>query len=365
MPFSCFHHCNAGLSFSSRKPHGRAIYEAIVSNLGRPGETLSTEEGSRMRAWAFATAMQHARARYALETGVNQADPRLLSEPFIPEREFVYGIVPGPKDSPEDRRRAIAAAVLARYGASYLAARAAFVALLGHNFRGYRVTKPNEATMYPALGDMSTSKEHNFLARNGKRIPKFFRLLDPVLVNLGSPQWVRYELLGLPKLSFPPGANPPPLDVIARETYTVDPGLRTRHERIEILETDPGDENNAPRILAVFEKPHTPGVLVSSMNYPFWTSTKRHINIVVKEAAAKDHEIRTKALRLARKVVPGTTTFAVVQEDPNNPRHTGVYMPETSWPNIQTMGDVELIPLASDVAPLPEPFGDKPPVLPP
>lgn len=354
MPLSCFHHFCAGASFSSRKPHGRAIYEAIVSNLGRPGETLSTEEGTRMRAWAFATSMQHARARYALETGANQTDPRLLAEPFVAEREAVHGLTPGPNESFDDRRRAVAAARLARYGASHLAARAAFVALLGRSFRGYRDTRYDEAVVHPAVVDIDASVEHNFVPLDGATSPKLLRLIDPVLVNLGSPQWVRYEPVG--------GSA---FDVVEDERYMVDPGLSTRRERVKIDAVDPGSATVAPSVRAVFAKAHGAGTLLTSANYPYWTSTKRHVTIVLSEAAAKNPEIRARTMRLARRVVRGVCTFAVVQEDPNAPRYTGAFLSDTSWPSIQTMEDVELSPLNQEPGSLPESFGDEPPAFPP
>lgn len=335
--FSCFTPFGAGFAFSGAPSHGETIYRAMLSNLGAPTESLSTEEGTRMRAFCYANAMHFARVRYTLEHAGYQLDPLKVCE-MLPKRENEYGLVPSPYDSIDDRRAALAAKLLLPKGGWLNNIRTVLSTLLGDAFVQYIPTPFVDAVVSPPeCGDQPM----NFLTDG--RLPKLVRLLAPISTGLGSPQWVQYDEVELPVIPEQNSPTLPRQNLLVGDTLVVDPGHNVANERIEVFglrELVPG----VKELWTIFNQPHDADALASNSNYPYWLSTKRHNLCVLTSSAAADPETRRKTSNMLNILVRGVSTWSIVQEDPLNPGNTGVFLADTSGADTQTCENV-VIPL--------------------
>jgi hypothetical protein len=333
--FSCFTPFGAGFAFSGAPSHGETIFRSMISSLGAQTESLSTEEGTRMRAFCYATAMHLARVRYTLEHAGYQLDPLKVCE-MLPKREGEYGIVPGAYDSIDERRATLAARLLAPKGAAFNTVATALAILLGEDLRGYLPTPYADAVVAPAgIGDQPM----NMVSTN--ILPKLFSLAQSITTGLGSPQWVRYELVELPSIPDQNSPTLPPRNLLVGETVVLDVGNNVRHERCTIF----GLRELTPGVLEMWLIPtlaHDDGVPCTNWQYPYWLSTKRYNLIALAAAAAADPETRRKVNELMAKMQRAVSTWSIVQEDPLNPGHTGVFLADTSGADTQTCEDVVL-----------------------
>lgn len=300
-------------------------------------QSYSTEEGTRMRAFCYAQAMHAARVRYTLEHAGFQLDPLKVTE-MLPLREEEYGLIPGFNDSIDERRAALAARLLAPKGGWYNNIKNALLTLLGDSFVQYAPTTVGQAEVTPLLcGDQPMNLISN------QRLPKLIRLTPMISTGLGTPQWLRYQVVELEPIPDQRTPTLPPQNLLVGETLVVDPGHNVLHERCEVLdlrELVPGD----PEILLEITKPHAAGTLATNYFYPFWRSTKRYNIAVLEASAAATPETRRKVNELLEKMVRVVSTWSIAQEDPGNPLHTGVFVVGSSRLGTQTLGDVVLSP---------------------
>jgi hypothetical protein len=329
--FSAFTKFGNGFTFSSTPSHGERIYRNMISSIGV--QSLSTEEGTRMRAWCYAGAMMAARVRYTLEHAGYQLDPLKVTE-MLPLREAEYGIVPGPHDSIDDRRAVLAARILAQKGGDFNNIKNALLALLGDSFVQYIPTAYADAVVYPAnIGDQPM----NLVTPD--RLPKLLTIVPTISLGLGAPQWVQYEPVDLsPSV---PDADAQPTDVFVGETFTVEPGHNLLQERIEVLDV----RELVPGFLelqATFNNPHSAGTLATNMPYPYWLSTKRFNLAVLESSAAADAETRRKTNELLARMVRVVSTWDICQEDPLNPGFTGTFKVGVGPLGYQTIGSVTI-----------------------
>lgn len=333
--FSAFTPFGAGFCFSGAPSHGETIFRAMLSTLGAPTESLSTEEGTRMRAWCYATAMHLARVRYTLEHAGYQLDPLKVCE-MLALREGEYGIVPSPYDSIDDRRATLAARLLAPKGAAFNTVLTALALLLGMELRGYVPTPFIDAVVSPVnCGDQPMNMPPAAV------LPKLFRIAQPVVSDLGSPQWIRYELTEVPPIPDQQNPTLPPQNLLVGETVVLDVGNNARHERCEIF----GLRELTPGVLEMWlipTLPHDDGAPCTNFQYPWWNSSKRYNLIALEASAAADPETRRKVNELLARMMRGVSTWSIVQEDPSNPGHTGVFLADTSGSDTQTCEDVVL-----------------------
>jgi hypothetical protein len=326
--FSAFTPFGAGFAFSGAPSHGERIYRNMISLLGV--DSLSTEEGTRMRAFCYASAMNAARVRYTLEHAGYQLDPLKIVE-MLPLREAEYGLVPPPNDGIDARRAALAARMLAPKGGDFNNIKNALLTLLGDEFVQYVVTQYADAVLYPAaIGDQPM----NLVTPT--RQPRLLSLPNAISTGLGAAQWVRYDEVELPPV---PEVDAQPQQVYKGETYVVDPGNNLAIERIEVLdvrEVSPG----LPELRATFTKAHSSGTLCTNMPFPLWASTKRANLVVVSALAAADAETRRKINELLTRVVRAVSTWNIVQESPSTPNTTGIFTVGESPLGYQTIGNV-------------------------
>ncbi len=328
--FSAFTKFGNGFAFSGAPAHGETIFRSMISNIGV--ESLSTEEGTRMRAFCYAQAMQAARVLYTLEHAGYQLDPLKVCE-MLALREAEYGIIPGPNDSIDERRATLAARLLAPKGGAFNTIKNALITLLGDDFVQYIPTTYADSVLYPAsLGDQPM----NLAPAN--RLPKLLTIDTTISTGLGAPQWVVYTQRELAPV---PDSTVAPRQPLVGETFVIEPGHNTQHETVTILafrEQIPG----FLELQATFNNPHSAGVLASNIAYPYWLSTKR-LNLVVMEAlAATDAETRRKTNELMERMVRCVSTWYLVQESASVPGTTGTFRVGVSGLGPQTIGDVTI-----------------------
>lgn len=335
--FSCFTPFGGGFEFSGAPSHGETIFRMMLSALGAPLESYGTEEGTRMRAFCYAQAMHAARVLYTLEHAGFQLDPLKVCE-MLALREGEYGLIPGPYESIDDRRAALAARLLAPKGGWYNNIKNALITLLGAEFVGYVPTTYLDSERSPInCGDQPM----NLIPSS--RIPNLLTLLDGISTGLGSAKWVHYENVELPFIPTPIGETLPVTTLSVGDTIVVDAGNNAIVETVEITglrELTPG----VKELEGIFNRPHDPNAPAASVTFPYWRSTKRYNLAVLTSEAAADPETRRRVNELLERMVRAVSTWAIAQEDPANPGHTGVFQVGTSHINVQTLGDV-LVPL--------------------
>jgi hypothetical protein len=100
--------------------------------------------------------------------------------------------------------------------------------------------------------------------------------------------------------------------VVVGERVCVEPENPGAAEVVEILAATTID---GVRFLAAeFEKPHPLGTAATTRPTPIQFSTRRHILVVLKIAAAKRVETRRLVNEIMRSVIRGVTTWSVVHE---------------------------------------------------
>jgi len=327
--FSAFTPFGAGFAFSGAPSHGERIYRNMISLLGV--DSLSTEEGTRMRAFCYASAMNAARVRYTLEHAGYQLDPLKITE-MLPLREAEYGLVPGPNDSLDDRRAALAARLLAQKGGDFNNIKNALLALLGDSFVQYIPTAYVDAILYP----LNIGEQPMNLVTS--RLPKLLTITETI-VDVG-PQWVEYEPFTLPSV---PDVDAQPTGVYVGETFVVEPGQNLLQERITVT----GVRELIPGFLeleASFSNPHSAGALCTNMPFPMWCSTKRFNLVVTDTVTASTPEPRRKINELLARMVRAVSTWNIAQEDPTNPGFTGAFRVGVGPLGYQTIGSVTIPP---------------------
>lgn len=328
--FSAFTPFGAGFAFSGDQSHGERFFRQFLSLLGE--ESYSTAEGTRMRAWAYAWAMHLARVRYTLEHAGYQLDPLKVTE-MLPLREGEYGLIPGPYESIDARRAALAARMLVPKGGDVNNIRTTLRQLLGDAYVGYIPTAFFDAVLYPAaIGDQPM----NLVTPT--RQPKILNLMTNISLGLGAPQWVRYAFIELPAV---PEVDAQPKDVAKGETFAIDPGDNIALETITVLdlrELTPG----VLELQATFNNPHTTGAYMTNSPFPYWLSTKRFNLVVLEPIAAADAETRRKTNELLARMVRAVSTWNICQEDPTNPGFTGTFRVGVGRLGVQTIGNVAI-----------------------
>lgn len=292
---SCFTATGGLLAMSSKPSLAEQIYDSLANQYRDSG--ISIEPGSRTDCTMFAQAMGMARAQLAQEKGWNQILPTRVSD-LLDQREAEYGLVPGPQDTTDQRRAALAARKLLPGGASRNNVENALRALLGADFIAYRPTKHSEALLTPPS---SAGQPINFqLASTPAKLVTIGR--DISLIG-GGPQAVPYSKVEIP---VHPGLSPAAHYIAAGDKLVVDPGLPASEEVVIVT----ASATNS--FTAMFNKPHQSGALCTTQPWPHWSSTQRNSLIVVSAAAAVDPTKRKAVNDLMGRIARSVSTWAIV-----------------------------------------------------
>jgi hypothetical protein len=273
------------LAFSSAPPRGQSIYEAIVSMNG--GNFDDTFAGPMCAEW-YATAMAIARARDTLERAENQADPLAVHE-MLPVQEGMYGLAPGPTDSANDRRATLAARYAVALEPSQQNVTRALRVLLGDDFVAWvpnLVASPSPASIpaaqcKPANARFKTIILQGFVVGDNTQQRVAFRHEDGDSAELQD-----------------------------REVVVIDPGLSGIEEAVTVLGPPLGG-----MFVAQFAMTHAAGARGITSSFPNWSSFKKNSLVVVKRGRAHDPVLRAKVSDLLSRMLSGTSTWDVVQEN--------------------------------------------------
>lgn len=283
-------------------PIAERIYDDLVAGLG---DQVTLEEGSHLEGVLYALAIEAALANVEMRRAQAQRYAEEVSHQ-LPQREREYGLVPGTEDTTTDRRTALAARKLRPVTWTRAEIEAGLRTLLGSAFIAYRVPTAAEAVRYPTnLGDQPM----HLVPENVSR--KILRLESAVSFT-GIPQTVSYSLVGAPPgVTMQQGITP-----TVGDKFIVNPAHSSLAESITVTKVFP--EELPPALTATFVRPHAAGELLFTHCVPWWVSWRRHVLVVVTEAAAQDPEVRRKADDFMRRVVRSTTTWDIVYGTPTS-----------------------------------------------
>lgn len=273
------------LAFSSAPPRSESIYNSIVS---LNGGNFDDDFAGPINADWYATAMAVAAARDTLERAENQADP-LTVEEMLPVQESMYGLAPGPSDNLNMRRGVLAARYKVALEPSLQNVNQALRLLLGADFVAWvpnPIAAPSPDTIPLALCKAVTARA------------KTIQFVDRIIPT-GGLQPVRYKAV-----------SGDTLDLQDREVLTVDPGLNGIQESVTVI--------GAPAIglvMANFAHAHEAGAVAITGPFPNWTSFKKNSLVVVKNGRATDPLLRAKVNDLLSRMLSGTSTWDIVQEN--------------------------------------------------
>lgn len=273
------------LEFSSSPPRAQSIYESLVAMHG--GNIDDTFSGPLCAEW-YAHAMAAGAARDTLERAENQADPLTVHE-LLPVQEGMYGLSVGPVDSANTRRAALAARYMVALEPSQQNVSQALRLLLGVDFVAW---VPNPvASPSPTLIPAAMCKAV------GSRV-KTVTLLSGITNNT-TPQTVRYS-----------ATSGDAVDLQGQEVIIVDPGLSGIQEAVTVLSTPRGG-----LLTAQFSFAHAAGALAITQSFPNWSSFKKNSVVVVKNGRANDPVLRAKVNDLLSRMLSGTSTWDIVNEN--------------------------------------------------
>ena len=267
---------------------------------------ISTEPGSFLDDFAFSLAVMAAFAAQKLEQADQQRFARSTTD-LLSDQENEWGIVPNPMLNVWKRRRVLAARKKAARGAARGPLETVLQALLGDNYVGIHAMRLNEIGMFPAnMGDQPQSLQLPGIER------KLIKILPPVSINLGTPQWVAYQPVD-------------PLPHGSLHTLRIGDAVVAQPETLGITETvvvtDLSTDATvgsptfgSPTFQATFNGVHDPNVDGAVMPYGVWMSTQRSIIVVVRALAAIDPETRRQVHEQLVRTMPTVSTWSIVQQ---------------------------------------------------
>lgn len=292
MLFSVFSGFGA-FKFSSKPTHGQSIYDAMVA--AKVGG-FRLEPGDYAEAKVYAQAMGLARCRYTLERARNQQDPLKAIE-LLPHLEGDWGAIPSETDTLIVRQQNVAAKMRLPRGPRRENVETQLRAILGTDFLALRA---------PASADvLSQTPTTACFAR--PEIPyKVVQLTTPVTL-VGSPYACGY-------------AN---LDVTQGQVVlAVGDVLTVQPENAGLLEVVTVVGATATTFTATFQNAHDLHAIGTTQNYVNWTSTQRHVYVVVKATSSLDAEKVRRVHDWMSAVCRGVSSWSVVQ--PTTPGATTI-----------------------------------------
>lgn len=277
--YSAFSYFGA-LAYSSKRPHGEDIYEAMRDGMG---DTYETDFSGREQSRLYAQAVALADAQYQIDRAGNNITPSRALE-MLGKLESDYQIVPDPNSSINDRRAALVARWKISRGARRESVESALTSLLGTDFISYDTISDASFVASPAApGTVGV-----FTGPGATQ--KSFRLTPAISITAG-PIIVPYTAIG----------DRAPL---AGETYCVDPDPRSAAEQITIIAATP------TTITADFARAHEPGA-VAVRPHPLWISSQRYAVIRVTLSCAKDPVKRKRINELMARVARGVSQWSI------------------------------------------------------
>lgn len=291
---------------------------------------LSTQPGTFLDDFAFALAITATYAANKLEEADRQRFARTVSS-LLDEVEKDWGLQADPTLSFWQRKRRLAARKKAARGATRPSVETLLQTLLGDNYLGIHVTRPNEVVLFPAaLGDQPQNLQAPDIDRKLVRFPL------PITTGLGSPQWVAYQPVDPVD---PDGGH----TVRIGDSVVVQPETWAQTETVQVADVDVDQDGSSPTygsliFQATFAKAHDIGVIGSVQPYGVRASSQRCILVVIKSAAALDPETRRIVHEELGRALPTVTTWAIVEA--TGPMQAGPFILDQSPMNATPFGVV-------------------------
>jgi hypothetical protein len=301
--------------FTSKKPRPQPIYESIRD---AQGGTVTDDDDGLMPARHYAWAMRIAAAKATLERAKNQAEPLQVRD-LLPVQEGMYTLVPGPFETMQERRAALAAKYKLGLPGSFQNVQAQLMFILGADFVAYRPMPSTEAGQSP-----STPGTGPGTFKPATNRIKIVKITQSISTGLGAPQWVSFT-------NYFGDVNP----LQVGEEVVVEAGTIGWQEKVTVLGVKP------EQFQATFTRAHEPNSLATTAPFPYWLSTQRHHLVVVKNGRANDLELRRKVNELMAVVVRGSSTWDIVEANIGGTQ-VGPFIPGSGKPYITTIGTITL-----------------------
>ena len=297
MRFSAFN--GFGLAtFTGDEPRAETIYKAINIAVGA-GKAFDVSEGTDIEATNFADAIAVACAERSLHRARLNLAPETATEK-LPQHEAAFVVAPPVDATIAERRAVLAAKNLAARGSREEALTNTLRAVLGSDFVALYVSPQADVQKWPTT--VGGAPGHY----SRVDIPaKTIRLLEHIAPDFGvsGVATVPYENWDTSQADEL---------VVVGEKLVVECEIPGGAEVVTI--TAAAGEGTARTLTATFTKPHPLGCSATTRPTPLQLSTRRHILVVLKIAAAKRVETRRLVNEIMRSVIRGVTTWSVVHE---------------------------------------------------
>jgi hypothetical protein len=282
------------LDLTDAAPLAETIHDALWASLNAQGARnfAGPYHEARVKAWAIQLATAY-RGAQRVEA---QVDPQQAYE-LLPAREAEYGVVVPVTATLTDRRGTLAATIRLALGDTYSNVRQALVDLLGADFVGLREIANSELVVAPS--DPTTGPANFVLPGVARKTHKIPAGISTGIGGLNDNNYATVDGSPLTESNR----------FRAGEWVVIEPEIPGQAERALITHEDLISGANF-RVLAV--RSHEPGCLVTTMPFPYWTSTKRTCLVQLSPTAAVDPGLRRKVDLLMARVSRAVSTWAVV-----------------------------------------------------
>jgi hypothetical protein len=267
-----------GAEPSRAEPHYRSMENSVR-------DAWDVSEGTHVEASIYARSIALAAARATLRHALDQRRPMLAVE-MLSALEDTFGVTPTPGESDDARRRDVAARKLIARGSAPAALAAALSTLLGNDF--VKVVTSPRATFPTSPGDVG--------AWDDPAVPPRLFVLTSSVSSTGPVTFSYASQLG----------DSARLHVGDRMAVQIENPLLA--EAVTITAADEA----ASTATATFTHAHDLGASVRS-HAPLWTSTQRHLVVIVSASAANDALTRARIDALMTRLVRATTTWSIAQ----------------------------------------------------
>lgn len=295
MPFSAF--APFGLNpFSGEVPIAETIYKTIAVACG---PAFDTAEGTDIEAWNFSDAIALASARVSLERAQRNLDPATAYEK-IPQHEAAFVVSPPTSATPAQRRAVLAAKNLAAKGSRPEAIENALIALLGSDFVALYVMPTGSPVMWPVVAGAA---------------PALFSRVDipAKTIKITTPVAPDFSVSGVATVPYENWDTSQADELVSvADKLLIEGEIPGGSEIVSV--TAVAGTGTSRTFTATFTKPHALDCSATTRQTPFQMSMRRHMLVILKNAAALNIETRRKVNDIMRSMVRGVSTWSIVRE---------------------------------------------------
>jgi hypothetical protein len=280
--------------YSAFAPYGLQSYSSRATAAERIYGSIVTAEGGAYAhdgphgAWVYATAMATAIAQAHLDLAKNQQDPAKASV-LLAQLEADRGLVAVTGATDQERRDRLELSRKLGWGARLGSITDGLRAILGDAVLGLRLLGDGESQNAP--GDEWTDSSSYFAPPTvTRKVVRFnYNVSNLGLTDIG------YDLIG--------GAREP---LQKGDIINVEPGRWGLAERIVVEEA-----LTTTAVRLYFQRPHQAPFFATTACVPAWSSTRRHMLVVVTRATLDNAEVLKRIDGYLSDVAQGTATWLI------------------------------------------------------